>query len=177
MKFYKKLSLNTKDPQSNRFAVENDNKIVTTSKVSLQLPAGTITDRPSTFVNGQIRYSATLNEFEVYNGSGFGTGWEIVRTVRPANITVQNLGSGDYVTTTFGPLQYTLDTNSTNYTNFQKPQNIMLYVENVYQIPFTNYTLVQGTGDSVMVEFTSPPPTKVITAILGMDGYFPPFDS
>lgn len=174
MKFYKRLSLNKKDPQSNRFAMESDDRIVTTSKVSLQVPKGTVDDRPATFENGQIRYSTTLNEYEVYNSSGAGTGWEIVRTVRPANITVQTLGSGDYVTTSFGPLQYTT---GTNYTNYQKPQNIMLYVENVYQIPYTNYTLTQGSGSEVMVEFTSPPPTKPITALLGMDGFYPPFNN
>lgn len=174
MKFYKRAALTPKDPQSNKFAVESNGQLVTTTKVSMQMPAGAITDRPNTFVDGQIRYSTTLNEYEVYNSSGDGTGWEIMRTVRPANITVQTVGSGDYVTTTFGPLQYTT---VTNYTNYLKPQNIMVYVENVYQIPYTNYTLVQGIGDTVMIEFTSPPPTKTITALLGMDGFYPPFNS
>lgn len=174
MKFYKRLSMNLKDPQSNKFAVEDSGQIVTNTKVSLQIPTGAVTDRPSMFVDGQIRYSTTLHEFEVYNGSGNGAGWEIMRTVRPANIIVQNLGSGDYATTTFGPLQYTT---GTNYTNFQKPQNIMVYVENVYQIPFSNYTLVQGNGTEVLIEFSSPPPTKPITALIGFDGYYPPFDT
>lgn len=174
MKFYKRLPLNRKDPQSNRFAVEADGEIVTDSTVSLQIPAGTQEQRPGTFVNGQIRYSTTLNEFEVYNSSGDGLGWEIMRTIRPANIVVQTLGSGDYATTQFGPLQWST---GTNYTNYQKPQNVMIYIENVYQIPNTNYTLVQGSGSSVLVEFNEPPPTKPITAILGFDGYFPPFNT
>lgn len=174
MKFYKRLPLNRKDPQSNRFAVEANGEIVTDSTVSLQIPVGELNERPPTYKDGQIRYSTTINEFEVYNASGEGLGWEILRTVRPANIVVQNIGSGDYATTEFGPLQWST---GTNYTNYQKPQNIMLYVENVYQIPNTNYTLIQAPGDTVMVKFNEPPPTKPITAILGFDGYFPPFNS
>jgi hypothetical protein len=174
MKFYKRLPLNRKDPQSNRFSVEASGEIVTDTTVSLQIPAGTRDDRPPTFTNGQIRYSTTLREFEVYNSSGDGQGWEIMRTVRPANIVVQTLGSGDYATTDFGPLQWST---GVNYTNYQKPQNVMIYIENVYQIPNTNYTLIQGPDSTVLVRFNEAPPTKPITAILGFDGYFPPFNT
>jgi hypothetical protein len=133
MKFIKRLALDRKKQSSNRFAVEADDRIETTSKVSLQLPKGANTDRASP-VNGQIRYSTTLNEIEAYvNGQ-----WEIIRTVRQANITPQNLGVGNYVNTLFGPLSY--DVNTT------KPQNVMVYVDNVFQLPTTNYTLVSGTS-------------------------------
>jgi hypothetical protein len=174
VKYYKRLTLNNKNPQNNRFVVESDDQVISDTSVSLQIPKGTTSDRPTTFVDGQIRYNTTINEYEAYNSSGDGLGWEIIRTVRPANIVVQNLGSGDYATTTFGPLLYST---GTNYTNYQNPQNVMVYVENVYQIPNTNYTLVQGTGTNVLVEFTSAPPTKPITVLLGFDGYYPPFNS
>lgn len=133
MKFIKRLALDRKKQSSNRFAVEADDRIETTSKVSLQLPRGAQADRASP-INGQIRYSTTLNEIESYVDGQ----WEIVRTVRQANITPQNLGVGNYVNTLFGPLSYDVDT--------AKPQNVMVYVDNVYQIPTTNYTLISGTS-------------------------------
>lgn len=133
MKFIKRLALDRKKQSSNRFAVEADDRIETTSKVSLQLPKGAQSDRASP-VAGQIRYSTTLNEIESYvNGQ-----WEIIRTVRQATITPQNLGVGNYVNSLFGPLSYDVDTT--------KPQNVMVYVDNVYQIPTTNYTLISGTS-------------------------------
>lgn len=58
------------------------------------------------------------------------------------------------------------------YTNFSDPQNILVFVENVYQIPVLNYTLAQGTGGTVSIVFSSAPPNKRVTALLGFDGYF-----
>jgi hypothetical protein len=179
MKFYKRLPLDSKNLQSNTFAVESNGQIVTDTRVSLQLPAGDSQDRPTTFQDGQIRYSTDLNEVEVYNGSDFGQGWEIVRTVRPANITVNDLGFGDYEKTVFGPLQYST---GELYQNFQYPQNILVFVENVFQIPGVNYQLIQDSG-GVSIEFiisgsdTPPPANKKVIALLGYDGYFPPFNS
>jgi hypothetical protein len=45
-----------------------------------------------------VRYNADLTEAEMYNGLGAGLGWEVIRTVRPAPITVQTLGPGNYAT-------------------------------------------------------------------------------
>lgn len=239
MKFIKRLALDRKKQSSNRFAVEADDRIETTSKVSLQLPKGAQSDRASP-VNGQIRFSTTLNEIEAYvNGQ-----WEIIRTVRPATITPQNLGVGNYINTIFGPLSY--DVNTTT------PQNAMVYVDNVYQLPVTNYSLILGTSVSesaitnastaintttiflntttniiagqtitaasglavgttvtnvnvstgaieitpstiaivpagttvnftfsngTYVEFTGPVPAKQVFVLLGVDGYYPPFNS
>jgi hypothetical protein len=179
MKFYKRLPLDSKNIQSNTFAVESDGQIVTDTKVSLQVPVGTNGDRPVTFKDGQIRYSSTLNEYEIYNGSGDGQGWEIIRTIRPAKISVNDLGFGDYEKTVFGPLQYST---GELYENFQNPQNILVFVENVFQIPGVNYQLIQDLG-GVAIEFiisgtdTPPPSNKKVIALLGFDGYYPPFNS
>jgi hypothetical protein len=171
MKFIKRLPLDNNDPMSDRFAVLADDRIVTNTKVALQLPKGTDLNRPAINVNGQIRYNETINEFEVYNGTSPGTGWEKVRTVRPAPIYVQQLGNGDYTKTDFGPLRWGT---GENYTNFTNPQNIFVYIENVFQIPVVNYSLIQNAG-TVSIRFTSAPPTKPVYAYLGIDGYFPPF--
>jgi len=141
MKFIKRLALDRSNQISNRFAVETDDKIVTTSKVSLQLPSGTQGQRPLSLSNGQIRYSTTENDTEIYNVAGQGTGWERVLTNRQHTITPQNLGVGNYINTLFGPLSYDVSTS--------KPQNVMVFIDNVYQIPTTNYSLVLGTSISV----------------------------
>lgn len=140
MKFIKRLALDRSDQQSNRFAVEADDRIVTTSKVSLQLPVGETSDRPSP-VDGQIRYNTTINDTEIYNATGTGLGWEKVKTNRQGTITPQNLGVGNYLNSVFGPLSYNVD--------ITKPQNVLVFIENVFQIPTTNYTLQLGSSVGV----------------------------
>lgn len=134
MRYIKKLALNKKDPQNDRFSVLQDDRIVTTSKTSLGVPTGTKTDRPTTLVNGTVRFNTTLQEFEVYNDQNPGfSSWEILRTVRQATITSQDLGYGNYSDYIFGPLSYKVDPT--------RPQNIFVFIDNVWQAPNTNYTL------------------------------------
>jgi len=135
MRYIKKLDLDKKDPQSDRFSVLRDNRIVTTSKTSLEVPVGSKEDRPDILVDGTVRFNTTLQEFEVYNSQNPGSRpWEILRTIRQATITSQNLGYGNYNDNIFGPLSYNVD--------ISKPQNILVFVENVWQTPNTDYTLV-----------------------------------
>jgi hypothetical protein len=140
MKYIKRLALNRKNQQENRFAVEADDRIVTTSRVSLQLPSGATSDRPSP-IDGMVRYNTTIHEGEIYNIDGEGTGWEKIKTNRQGTITPQSLGVGNYINTIFGPLAYDISTS--------KPQNVMVFIDNVYQIPVTNYTLIPGTSVAV----------------------------
>jgi hypothetical protein len=173
MKFVKRLALNRYDQMSDRFAVLADDRIVTTSKKSLQFPAGDQgADRPIINVNGYARYNNDLNEFEVYNGGSPGTGWEKIRTVRMAPITVQKLGPGDYVNKVFGPLKYK---SGENYKDYTHPENIFVYVENVFQLPITNYILIQNQDATVSIQFVDAVPNKYVTVYLGYDGYFPAF--
>lgn len=171
MKYLKKASIVENAPASNKFAVLADDRIVTTTKVAMEIPRGSNGTRPGLYVDGQIRYNNDLQELEVYNGQGAGLGWEVLRTVRPAPITVQTLGPGNYSTFDFGPLQYST---GQFYTDFTRPQNIFVFVENVFQIPNTNYTLIQ-VGSRVFIRFNEAPPNKIITVLLGIDGYYPPF--
>lgn len=138
MRFIKRLGLNKKDPSSNTFAVEADGRIVTTTARSLQLPSGGTNARPGSPVNGMTRYNINTLDSEIYNSGGAGTGWEKIKMNRQDAITPQNLGVGNYVNSLFGPLAYQVDAS--------KPQNIFVYVDNVYQIPTTNYTLEYGSG-------------------------------
>jgi hypothetical protein len=174
MKYIKKAPIVQNNPMSDRFSVLADNRIVTTSKSFMGVPKGADIDRQGfAYENGTIRWNTDLNEFEVYNGISPGTGWEVMRTVRPAPITLQNLGNGDYFNVDFGPLQYS--TNEYYSTLWLAiPQNIFVYIENVFQIPTVNYNLIQ-VADKVYIRFTEPPPTKPIRVLLGYDGYYPPF--
>lgn len=178
MRYIKKLALYKKSPMNDRFSVLDDNRIVTTSKATMQLPAGEKTDRPATalLTTGTIRYNNTLKEFEVYNPEPYNTGvsntkWEILRTIRQAKITRQTLGYGNssYEDTVFGPLAYNVDVN--------KPQNILLYVENVPQIPVTDYILIQdpaSTTATLAVSTSSGVTTLYLNTLsnidIGLDG-------
>ena len=173
MKFVKRLAINRYDQMSDRFAVLADDRIVTSTKVALQLPAGDQgTDRPIVNVDGYVRYNIDINEAEIYNGTDPGTGWEKIRTVRMAPITVQKLGPGDYVNRVFGPLKYK---SGENYKDYTHPENIFVYVENVFQLPTTNYTLILNGDATVSIQFVDAVPNKYVTVFLGYDGYFPAF--
>lgn len=142
MRYIKKLALYTKNPVNNRLSVLPDDRIVTNSVTSLQVPTGTTSQRPEgTPVTGTIRYNTTFKEFEVYNADATGpTKWEFLRTIRQSTIVVQDLGYGNYVDTIFGPLSYDVD--------IAKPQNVLVFVDNVWQAPTTNYTLTTNPSSN-----------------------------
>lgn len=154
MKFYKRQSLNYHNPQDNTFAVESDGRVIAETSASIRIPAGSINDRPDDDSVGQLRYNTSYKDFEGL----VETIWERIRTVRPANITVQNLGNGNYFSTDFGPL------NADYQPSYDKgPENIMVYVDNVYQIPTTNYVL---TEDPEPTSATTTATTTAGSAIL-----------
>ena len=141
MRYLKKLALYRNVPVNDRLSVLADTRIVTNSVSSMQVPTGAKADRPATLVDGTVRYSTTLKEFEVYNSQNPGPyPWEILRTIRQATITPQDLGYGNYNDYIFGPLSYNISTS--------KPQNILVFVDNVYQTPTTNYTLVSNPSSA-----------------------------
>ncbi len=175
MKYVKKAPIVQNAPMNDRFSVLADDRIVTNTRVGMEMPRGGDADRNPLYVNGTIRWNTDTSEFEVYNGNSPGLGWEIMRTNRPADIVLQNLGNGDYVKTDFGPLQYDATTPWGNFPNsLNKPQNILVFIENVFQIPTVNYNLIQVV-DKVWIRFTEPVPTKPVRVLLGYDGYYPPF--
>jgi hypothetical protein len=129
----------------------------------LRIPKGTTAERPQLSgvrnpngANGFIRYNTTTNSIEAYIDGV----WEVVRAPGATAITKQTLGPGDEIQTTFGPLVQIPSSEN----------NIMVYVENVFQISDTNYNLVDnylGSGNTYIV-FTSPIPFgKYITIYFG----------
>ena len=112
---------------------------------SIRVPIGTTAQRPATPENGHFRYNTTDNNFELYEAGA----WRSVRSAEPVRvgITQQNLGNGDATITIFGPL----NSGDSNFPVPDAAQNILVFVENVFQLSTTNYTLEQnpsstGTG-------------------------------
>jgi hypothetical protein len=133
MKFYKRQSISNVSPFSNAFAVEADGRIVTNTTVEMETPSGKTQQRSKTPALGSLRFNTEIGfeggELEVFVRDR----WEIVKTNRQAEI-VQQTFYGNYLDTYFGPLSY-------SYLDQDKPQNVQIYIENVYQIPENNYVL------------------------------------
>ena len=161
MKFYKRKSIDAHNPQDDSFAVEANGDLISDSTKSFKLPGGTVAQRPSSTTLGQIRHNTQLFDLETYVRNV----WERVRTVRPARITVQNLGSGNYYSDTFGPLNSSY-AQSWNTGNSGSAANIQVYVDNVYQIPFTNYNLVT---DPLPVVAVTTGTTSATSTVLYLD--------
>ncbi len=111
------------------------------SESALLLPKGSTGARPSP-VEGMIRYNTTTQNFEAYEANpAFGTpGWKKFRTDEPKLIHAQNLGNGDNVESLFGPL----DANDPVTPVPSAPAQVLCMVENVLQIPTTNYEFIQN---------------------------------
>ncbi len=172
--------------------VDINEEVVVDKPYSLLVPKGTTTQRsPDTtspsYVNGMIRYNTTTNEFEGYQS---GT-WRSFRFKEPVGIDVQTVSQlGDGSTIIFGPLTYNLldplnpvvPQSGVTWNATQAAKNIIVLVENVFQIPIVNYTLVQNpvgdyTGnpgvdmpDGTYLQFTSAvPANKPIYVIYNFD--------
>jgi hypothetical protein len=153
------------------------NRVVFNAKGGMMLPKGSTAERPQltgvrqpTDANGTIRYNTTTSSIEAYVGGA----WEVVRAPGASAIAKQTLGPGDDTETVFGPLN----------TSFlaaysASDDNILVLVENVFQISVTNYTVEQsvsgnltGPGapysDGWYVKFTSEVPLgKYVTIYYG----------
>ena len=158
MRFVKKQQLNSKLITDPSVSVEANGQVVLGTNYAVKVPLGTTAERPEFPENGQIRYNTDLNEFEFYVNNA----WEEARTMRPKTITVQTLGTGDATEQEFGPLDPVP----------LAPQNIIVLVENVFQIAGVNYTIVQNPGgrNGSYIRFDSAVPLgKDVVVIHGFD--------
>ena len=143
MRLLKAQNTNLRNIYGNGVKYDVDQQVVLDSTNSMMISKGTTAQRPASPANGHMRYNTDENEFEFYQNGA----WRKVRYKEPVSITQQNLGSGDAVETLFGPL----DSGSTDYPNPAAAQNVLVFVENVFQISGTNYTLVQNPGSRAEV--------------------------
>tara|TARA_B100001996_G_C18622595_1_gene578352 strand:+ start:340 stop:1137 length:798 start_codon:yes stop_codon:yes gene_type:complete len=109
------------------------------------VPKGTQAQRPVSPIEGQLRFNTTLRQLEVYESLGGGAPvWKQFRLSEAQNIVVQNLSNGDDTEVNFGILN---DGFGSGLGYPSSPENILVMVENVLQIPNTNYTLTQNPCD------------------------------
>lgn len=146
MRLLKAQNTNLRNIYGKGVKYDIDDQVILDSNNVVLVPKGTTAQRPANPTNGHLRYNTTLNELEVYQESA----WRSVRYKEPNNdpgIVQQNLGNGDATITLFGPLD-SQDPN-TDYTAPAAAQNVLVLVENVFQISTTNYTLVQNPSSTL----------------------------
>jgi len=163
MRFLKQKTLSKYSPSDQTLFANHYGRAVMEITGGLRLPKGTTAQRPQLSgvrttggANGFMRYNTTTNSIEAYIDGV----WEVVRAPGATAITKQTLGPGNEIQTTFGPL--TKIPNSEN--------NILVFVENVFQISDTNYNLVDnylGSGNTYIVFTSSVPLDKYITIYFG----------
>jgi len=163
MKFLKRNQLNSRNVKDNRIAVEITNEVKLDTENVLLIPNGPTTSRPGevgTLTSptvGHIRYNTTDQEFEGRQGSP--DAWRKFRFKEPALITQQNLGNGDAAEIYFGPLNSGYA--DYPYPELLNPQNIIVLIENVFQISTTNYTLADSPVSTISVAKTDGNPTLI----------------
>ena len=141
MRLIKAQNTNLRNIYGKGVKYDVNDQIILDSTNTVLVPSGTTAQRPSSPVNGHMRYNTTDARFEIYENNK----WDGLKVAAPsttAPVTQQNLGSGDAVETIFGPLA----SGDPFYPVPAAAQNILVFVENVFQISGTNYTLVQNPG-------------------------------
>ena len=140
MRLLKGQNTNSRNIYGRGLQVDTLDQVIADSTNSIRIPYGTTSQRPTTPTNGQLRYNSTLNKFEGYENSA----WRVLRYAEPfpSGITQQSLGNGDATAVVFGPMA----SGDVNAPVPASAQNVLVLVENVFQISGTNYTLVQNPG-------------------------------
>ena len=143
MRYLKRQSTNRRLLRGKGVIYDQYENIEIQSTGALLMPKGTTAQRPTAVV-GQLRYNTQTKSFEAYEDlQNGGATWKEFRLAEPVAITQQNLGNGDDTEVNFGIL-------NSNYTGYLVPstaQSVLVMVENVLQIPSTNYLLTQNPGD------------------------------
>ena len=167
-----------------------DDQVIVDSTRAMVVPVGTLAQRPgesgvgTSSTVGQVRYNSTDQQLEAYQNGA----WREVRFKEPnqdPGIVWQTLSpAGDAVETVFGEL----NSGDADFAAPANANNIIVLIENVVQLPTTNYTIHQTaeitTGGAEVgpnapytasdtgwwIKFTSPVPFgKSITVIHNLD--------
>lgn len=174
MKFYRKQVTNIKNVEGRGVVVKPNQEIVMDTRKSVKVPVGTTAERPLVPEEGMMRFLRTsadgdpiAGKLEFYQDGD----WKKIRMGEPVSIHQQTFTGANDVETQFGPLDNQDLENPTSFAN--NPQGIMVYIENVYQVPTTNYVIVQnppGKTAGYYLDFGTAPPTgKNITVIHNFD--------
>ena len=191
MRLLKAQNTNLRNIYGKGVKYDYDNQVIVDSQRALVVPKGPDEEQPgfaggggfppvaTSATNGQIRYNTTDNQLEAYQNGA----WREIRFKEPnqdPGIVWQDLGAGDAVETVFGELQ----SNDPDYPRPEASENILVLIENVIQIPVTNYNIRQTAevdltgpntpysevGTGWWIEFTSPVPFgKTVTVVHNFD--------
>ena len=141
MKFLKSQYVSKYSPNDNTVRVNPYGRAVMDFNGGIMIPKGTTAQRPQlTGVrhpidgNGYLRYNIdndAVTGLPIGIEAYVGGNWEVVRAPGAAAVSIETFGPGNAVDTLFGPLAKV--PSSAN--------NIIVLVENVMQIPTTNFTL------------------------------------
>ncbi len=142
----------------------NDQVLLESTNVVL-VPKGTTAERPTNPTNGHLRYNTDDEVFEGYQNGAWGK----IGITGPTTITQQNLGVGDDTETIFGPL----DSGDSDFPVPIAAENVIVLIENVFQLANTNYELIQnpaGKAAGWYIDFGTPVPVgKPVTVLHNFD--------
>lgn len=146
MRYLRQQFLNRRRISDYRLYVDTTDSVVMNTPNNLQMPKGLTSERPVSPKLGMIRYNKTTNEVEVYQGVAEGSGsWRSLRYKEAGKVILQSLGNIDGYTYYYGPLNAAYDpTNVATTTDNFGGQNILVFIENVFQIFNTNYVVTQN---------------------------------
>lgn len=179
MRLLKAQNTNLRNIYGKGVKYDTEDLVTVDSTNSMIVPKGSDAQRPSSAINGMLRYNTDDNQLEAYQNGA----WREIRFKEPnqdPGITWQNLGNGDGTETVFGEL----NSGDADYEVPADADNILVLVENVIQIPTTNYEIrqtaqVDATGPNApytesdtgwWIEFTSAVPlNKPVTVIHNLD--------
>lgn len=117
------------------------NEVIQTGSSAIRIPLGATADRPSTPINGQMRYNTDTNRFEIYYNA-----WQQVAINGTVSI-VKDSFTGDGTTVTFSLTKTPIST-----------QTIIVFVGNVNQNPDDAYTL---SGNQITF-YNAPPSGQTV---------------
>lgn len=165
MRLIKRQTTNLRSIRGSGVQYDVNDQVILDSKKGVLVPRGRNEDRPFYPLNGYLRFNVELQDFEVRQGDQ----WRKLRYKEPRAIVQQNLGVGDSSETLFGPL----NNGDGDYPAPESAQSILVFVENVFQISNTNYTLVQNPGGKTPGYYlnfgTAVPLGKAVTVLHNFD--------
>lgn len=161
MKFLKTKNISKFSISDRTFLTNTYGRIITNSTNSLQLPVGATAQRPATSstFEGQIRYNSETDQLEAYQASQ----WRNIQFREPSQITYQTIGPGNDVEILFGPLDPAPPATVENGLPWSG-RNLIVLVENVFQIFQTNYTILQNPCNILAVNVAFDATARTITS-------------